>query len=148
MLRIPNLAIHLNREVNEKGFLFNKQTHLLPVIASSLQQQLNSPASEAQPASSPSPGPASASAYTPPSLLADHHSVLLELLSSSLSVPVSSIVDVELSLYDTQPACLGGAYSEFVFSRALDNLMMSFISLRALIDHRKARTERRSAQQD
>jgi aspartyl aminopeptidase len=29
---IPQLAIHLEREVNEKGFSFNKQDHLFPVI--------------------------------------------------------------------------------------------------------------------
>lgn len=31
MLRLPNLAIHMNREVNEKGLLLNKQTEL-PLI--------------------------------------------------------------------------------------------------------------------
>ena len=32
LLRIPQLAIHLNREVNDKGLLLNKQTHLPPVL--------------------------------------------------------------------------------------------------------------------
>ena len=31
ILRIPQLAIHLDREVNEKGLLLNRQTHLSPV---------------------------------------------------------------------------------------------------------------------
>ena len=31
LLRLPNLAIHMNREVNEKGLLLNKQTGL-PLI--------------------------------------------------------------------------------------------------------------------
>src|SRR5450432_118692 len=30
--RIPNLAIHLNREVNSQGLLLNAQTQLLPVL--------------------------------------------------------------------------------------------------------------------
>ncbi len=30
--RIPNIAIHLNREVNEKGLVVNRQTHLPPVV--------------------------------------------------------------------------------------------------------------------
>ena len=30
--RIPNLAIHLNRDVNSAGLLLNAQTHLLPVL--------------------------------------------------------------------------------------------------------------------
>lgn len=33
ILRIPNLAIHLNREVNTKGLVLNAQTQLPPVIA-------------------------------------------------------------------------------------------------------------------
>ncbi len=31
ILRIPQLAIHLNREVNQKGLLLNPQTHLVPI---------------------------------------------------------------------------------------------------------------------
>jgi aspartyl aminopeptidase len=32
LLRIPQLAIHLDREVNEKGLKLNKQTHLPPIL--------------------------------------------------------------------------------------------------------------------
>lgn len=32
LLRIPQLAIHLNREVNEKGLTLNKQKHLPPIL--------------------------------------------------------------------------------------------------------------------
>ena len=33
LLRIPQLAIHLNREVNEKGLHLNRQTHLPPILS-------------------------------------------------------------------------------------------------------------------
>jgi aspartyl aminopeptidase len=33
LLRIPQLAIHLNREVNEKGLILNKQKHLPPILS-------------------------------------------------------------------------------------------------------------------
>lgn len=33
ILRVPQLAIHLDREVNDKGLLLNKQQHLVPVWA-------------------------------------------------------------------------------------------------------------------
>jgi aspartyl aminopeptidase len=33
LLRLPNLAIHMNREVNEAGLKFNKQTELPPIFA-------------------------------------------------------------------------------------------------------------------
>lgn len=32
LLRIPQLAIHLNREINDKGLKLNKQTHMPPVL--------------------------------------------------------------------------------------------------------------------
>lgn len=31
--RIPNLAIHLDREVNDRGLVLNRQTHLAPIVA-------------------------------------------------------------------------------------------------------------------
>ena len=31
--RVPNLAIHLNRQVNDDGLVLNKQTHLPPIVA-------------------------------------------------------------------------------------------------------------------
>ncbi|NIQ03768.1 MAG: M18 family aminopeptidase, partial [Nitrospinaceae bacterium] len=33
LLRIPQLAIHLNREVNQKGLILNPQTHLPPILS-------------------------------------------------------------------------------------------------------------------
>ena len=33
LLRIPQLAIHLNRDVNEKGLILNKQNHLPPIFS-------------------------------------------------------------------------------------------------------------------
>jgi aspartyl aminopeptidase len=32
LLRIPRVAIHLDREVNEKGFIVNRQDHLAPIL--------------------------------------------------------------------------------------------------------------------
>ncbi len=40
LLRLPNLAIHMNRKVNEEGLKFNKQTEL-PLILAALSEQLN-----------------------------------------------------------------------------------------------------------
>ncbi len=37
LLRIPQLAIHLNREVNDKGLKLNKQTHLPPILSMAKQ---------------------------------------------------------------------------------------------------------------
>ncbi len=40
LLRLPNLAIHMNREVNDKGLKFNKQTEL-PLLLGALPAELN-----------------------------------------------------------------------------------------------------------
>ncbi len=40
LLRLPNLAIHMNREVNDKGLKFNKQTEL-PLLLGTLPAELN-----------------------------------------------------------------------------------------------------------
>ena len=40
LLRIPQLAIHLNRDVNKKGLILNAQNHLPPIF--SLQKKIRS----------------------------------------------------------------------------------------------------------
>jgi aspartyl aminopeptidase len=41
LLRLPNLAIHMNREVNENGLKFNKQTELPLILGIAGEQGLN-----------------------------------------------------------------------------------------------------------
>ena len=106
LLRVPSLAIHLNRTVNTEGFKFNTETELTPVIATTL-------------------GAKKAGSENP---------VLLELLSKELGIDIPSIVDYDLCLADFQPSSIGGAFNEFVFAPRLDNLLSSFSALDALVD--------------
>ncbi|KAJ7781348.1 aspartyl aminopeptidase [Mycena metata] len=120
LLRIPTLAIHLDRNVNDT-FKFNQETEFVPILGQ-VASQLNEPA--------PTPmdsGPQKAS-----SIQNNHHSALLSLLAGELSVAPEEIHDFELSLYDTQPSVLGGLNSEFVFSPRLDNQFSTFCSVEAL----------------
>jgi len=63
-------------------------------------------------------------------------------LADELGIEVENISDFELFLSDTQPATIGGVYEEFIFAPRLDNLMMSFCSLKSLIKVSKKMTSK------
>ncbi|KAK7282016.1 hypothetical protein RIF29_10480 [Crotalaria pallida] len=123
IMRIPTLAIHLDRGVNEE-LKINKQTHLLPILATSLKAELNKVSSESGKQANDNTGTSNTK----------HHSLLLQLLSSKLGCKPDDICDFELQACDTQPSIVAGAAKEFIFSGRLDNLCMSFCSLKALVD--------------
>lgn len=116
ILRIPMLAIHLQRDYYTQGFKPNTQTHLAPLLATSIKAELKE-----------SKGGKS-----------HHHTVLLELIASELGAEVDDIVDFELNVCDVQPATIGGIKDEFIYSGRLDNLAMSFCALQALIESSSA----------
>eukprot|EP00954_Amorphochlora_amoebiformis_P029083 1392651-Amorphochlora_amoeboformis.AAC.1 len=129
ILCIPNLAIHLNRNIYTEGFKYNKQTHLLPILATEILTGKPDEKSSGE-----------------------HHTLLVDLLAKELKVSVEAaeypsvtllcrpqvspdkIKDFDLGMCDTQPACIHGAKEEFISARGLDNLMMSFICTKSLID--------------
>lgn len=120
ILRIPTLAIHLDRTANE-GFKFNRETEFRP-IAGLVEKTLNTPVST----------PTTITEGDSHPLETRHHSELMCLLSTSVSEPVEEIKDFELLLYDTQPPTLGGINDEFIFAPRLDNLCMSFCAVKAI----------------
>lgn len=101
---VPSLAIHLDREANDKRSI-NRQTHLPAVIARAqetddrfdLRCELVARMAVDEP------------------WLAD-----------------ATVLDFELSLYDLQPAALVGWRREFIASARLDNLLSCYTALQAL----------------
>lgn len=146
IIRIPTLAIHLDRNVNNDGFQVNTQSHLVPVLATAIKAEVNkhtgnvafcSPAEE-------NDINATYNVHTEANKIkgksglesvdAIHHPLLLELVSREIGCHPKEVCDFELQVCDMQPSIIGGALKEFIFSGRLDNLCMSFCSLKALID--------------
>ncbi|ORZ22000.1 peptidase M18 [Absidia repens] len=115
LLRIPTLAIHLDRTAND-GFTFNKETQLAPILATEVKSALSGITKEDDVEAD-----------------ASHHPLLIRVLADELKTKPSQIRDFELALYDTQGSTVGGACNEFIFSPRLDNLEMSYCSIQALI---------------
>jgi aspartyl aminopeptidase len=113
--RIPNLAIHLNRDVNKEGLVVNAQTHLVPIWALEARESRG--------------------------VLELVTSALAE-TSSSGATP-ADIVGFDLCLFDTQGATLGGANGEFLSSARLDNLGSCYPAHQALIAASEARAATR-----
>ncbi|KAH9776716.1 aspartyl aminopeptidase [Citrus sinensis] len=110
-----------NRNVNSDGFKVNTQSHLVPILATSLKEELNKVVTD-------SPNERT-DTYS-----SKHHSHLLQMIASQIGCRPDDICDFELQACDTQPSIVAGIKKEFIFSGRLDNLCMSFCSLKALID--------------
>jgi len=102
--RIPNVAIHLNREVNSAGLVLNPQTHLVPVLGLEAE-----------------PGGFEA-------LLSEGLHT-----TASNGARSKDVLGFDLCLYDTQAAAFAGSQQEFVLSSRLDNLASCHAALRALL---------------
>ncbi|XP_068658306.1 probable aspartyl aminopeptidase isoform X3 [Aristolochia californica] len=118
LLRVPTLAIHLDRAVNTDGFKPNLETHLVPLLGKKHEAACTKSDESSRSFSSKTA----------------HHPLLLQVLSDQLGCSSDEIVSLELNICDTQPSCLGGGNDEFIFSGRLDNLASSFCALRALVD--------------
>ncbi len=109
LLRVPNLAIHLNRTVNTDGLKLNAQDHMVPVLGLE------------------SAGPAELRAL-----------LVRELSTANVRAEPGDILGYDLALYDTQPSSRSGAHGEFLHAPRLDNLASCYSGLSALLSGDKA----------
>ena len=119
--RVPSLCIHLQTGEERASFKVNKEEHLQPIFAQVVKDTLESPADK--------------KLKTKTAWEEGHDPILLSMIASALDIPTSSIADFELSLYDTQPASLGGANDEFLYSARLDNQGTCFTSITSLAEY-------------
>lgn len=136
ILRIPTLAIHLDRQEN---FQFNKETQLFPIAglaAAELNRQGKTEESKSENAETKETGQIEPLA-TPTSR---HHSYLVEIIAEEANAQPNDVVDFEMVLYDTHKSTIGGLNNELIFSPRLDNLMMTFCTVEGLIKSLSAST--------
>ena len=126
LLRIPNLAIHLQTAAEREAFKVNKEDHLVPILSMEVQKALTG---------SGSGGDDSESNSNEDGWTEYQEPILLQMLAAEMDVDVANIIDFELNLFDVQKASLGGAYSEFVHSARLDNLASCFMAVEGLVQY-------------
>ncbi len=116
---IPSLAIHLDRQANEKRTV-NKQKHLPPVL-------MKLPESDVEKSF-------------------DFKAMLLKIINAKIKsatsepvpvkkIPAEKVLSYELSFYDTQAPAVIGLHDDFIASARLDNLLSCYTGLMALINN-------------
>lgn len=136
ILRIPTLAIHLDRSAN---FDPNKETELFPICGLAAAELNRTGVSEKEAKKDEAPEAEGDGEFQPLKAMTQrHHPYLLEIIAQHAGVETDGVVDFELVLYDTQKSCFGGLNDEFIFSPRLDNLGMTYCSVLGLIESVKS----------
>lgn len=92
LLYLPNLAVHMNREVNDKGAPIDRQKHLLPLVGMTGESGLT------------------------------NKSRFVDLLAGELDCDPDTICDFDLCVYNTQDPVVVGACGDFFSAPRLDDL--------------------------
>lgn len=135
LLRISNLAIHLQTSKEREAFVVNKEDHLSPILALAAKQALEGKDDKSDDEDSNDKKDDDKEKTKKDGWSEYQEPALLQLLANELGVQVADIADFELCLFDVQKAALGGAFSEFIHSARLDNLASCFLAVQALLEH-------------
>lgn len=105
---IPSLAIHLDREANKERNI-NPQTDIIPLILQFPEEQT-----------------------------LDFRDMLLNMLIKQYpDCNADTVLDYELSLYDTQLPAVVGLNKDFISSARLDNLLSCFVGAKSICEANK-----------
>lgn len=140
LLRISNLAIHLQSADERKAFTVNNEDHLSPILAMEIQKVLSTNGDNDQTTAKKIVDDAESIVSTITDDNKDgwkeyQEPALLHVLANELNCHTNNIIDFELNLYDVQKATRAGIYNDFIHSSRLDNLASCYMSLTALIEH-------------
>jgi aspartyl aminopeptidase len=105
---IPQLAIHLNRDVNQKGLLVDPQQHLMPIWGLDRRGEHGSSGS-----------------------LEEEFQAFV---AAELGVGSGDVLGWDLMLHDLAPASLVGQHQELIAASRLDNLASCWAAIEALIE--------------
>ncbi len=108
LLVIPNVAIHMNREMN-KGVEYNPQVDMLPLMAGSLSSEQGEDCQDAK-------------------------NSLLKMIAEEIGVEPEAILGQDLFLYTREPGRILGANGEFIFSPRLDDLQCVYASMTSFLE--------------
>ena len=128
ILRIPQLAIHLDREIRDKGLKLDPQRHLTPLWALADSSGTGSSVDDAGAGEARDGGESSGAVR--------RH------VASSLDVEVERILAWDLMAFDTQPPAVVGRDGDLYASARIDNLVSAFCAVRALVATTAAGEER------
>uniref|UniRef100_A0A914KTW6 Aspartyl aminopeptidase n=1 Tax=Meloidogyne incognita TaxID=6306 RepID=A0A914KTW6_MELIC len=121
VLHIPNLAIHLD---NDRGkFEFNSEQHLRPILAQVSSDNSTKDDKKVD----------KDQLINGISIIGDHHDILLKSIGELAGCEPEELLDLDLYLYDTQPANLTGLEEEFISGARLDNLVGTYTSIMGLV---------------
>jgi len=113
-------------DTDRAAFSPNKETHLKPILASTIVDQLMGEGITAI-----------EDEKDVFNIQAKNHKTFLDRIANDIGCKTDEIVDFELAMYDFHPPALTGFHNEFVSSPRLDNLASSLASLDALTDYHK-----------
>ncbi|AWK50058.1 M18 family aminopeptidase [Clostridium beijerinckii] len=148
ILIIPNLAIHMNRNINE-GYSYNKQKDTLPLMTIknndysenlTLEVQNNVEIEEENTCNKINNTKTEKLENESLNIVVnklEKDEYLLKLIAETLKVDYRDILDFDLFLYEYAEGMLIGVNDEFISCGRLDDLWMVFAGLKALLNSNK-----------
>ncbi|KAH3950411.1 hypothetical protein HBH53_072700 [Parastagonospora nodorum] len=122
--KIPTLAPHFGAAAVGP---FNKETNMVPIIGIDNSDLSATSSTDEEWKAGMLGGEGTFAATQPPRLM--------KVIARELGITdYSSIVNWELELFDTQPACTGGLDHEFIFAGRIDDKLCSWAAVQALIN--------------